>query len=447
MNPDSKSGHGHAVGRGLRRTDARGYPVTGATSAALLAYEDALESFQSGRDGVQAALAIALTEAPRFVMAYVLAAYVALSGRDPRSVERARPILSQAHALDADARERGHVDAIAAMLADDYDTALRRLDALILEYPLDLPALLMAQAIDLATGSPYTMRERMQVALPAWAPETRGYSGVLAMHAFSLVECGEYASAERAARAVLERYPTHARALHAIAHVFEMTDRPAQGERWMARHRDAWANASSFRVHCGWHLALFALSQDQSERALAMYDEELRSARSHDLSNLIDATSLLWRLELKGTRVARRFNELAEAWSHHIDDHHCTFNDVHAILAFAGAGRWDHAARLEAGLAQLQHQPNRHAVATREFGLAACRGVIAFGRGEHARAIGLLGGLPAQAHRLGGSHAQRDALHLTLLHAIEAVRRPRRGPLVARLGVRMMPDEAALAIG
>ena len=32
--------------------------------------------------------------------------------------------------------------------------------------------------------------------------------------------------------------------------------------------------------------------------------------------------------------------------------------------------------------------------------------------------------LPALAHRLGGSHAQRDVLHLTLLKAIERIRRP-----------------------
>jgi hypothetical protein len=30
------------------------------------------------------------------------------------------------------------------------------------------------------------------------------------------------------------------------------------------------------------------------------------------------------------------------------------------------------------------------------------------------------------AHRLGGSHAQRDVLHLTLLQAIERIRRPAR---------------------
>lgn len=443
MDHDSKRNPPRTSAHATRAVDARGYPVSGANHAALVAFESALEAFQCGRDGAQSAIDVALSEAPRFVMARVLAAYFALSGRDPRIVDGARPFLALAHGLDADARERAHLDAIAAMLADDYVGGLRRLDALLREHPLDLPALLMAQSIDLATGSPFTMRARVEAALPAWTPDMPGYDGVLAMHAFSLGECGDYAPAEAVARAVLERNPTHARALHAMAHVFEMTDRPAEGERWMLQHGDAWAGASSFRVHCSWHVALFALSQRQPERALAMVDDDLRAVRSRDISDLIDATSLLWRLELDGTRTGRRFDELADAWSAHIDDHHCSFNDVHATLAFVGAGRWDHAARLEAALAQRQHQPNRHAVTTREFGLAACRGLIAFGRGEHERAIALLGSLPAQAHRLGGSHAQRDVLHLTLLHAVEAVRRPRVATFAARLAAQLMPATVA----
>ena len=48
---------------------------------------------------------------------------------------------------------------------------------------------------------------------------------------------------------------------------------------------------------------------------------------------------------------------------------------------------------------------------------------MAFGDGDDARAIMLLGSLPALAHRLGGSHAQRDVLNLTLLRAVERTRR------------------------
>jgi hypothetical protein len=56
--------------------------------------------------------------------------------------------------------------------------------------------------------------------------------------------------------------------------------------------------------------------------------------------------------------------------------------------------------------------------------MPACRGLIAFGRGDHPMAIELLASMPAQVHRLGGSHAQRDVLHLTLMQAIEGIRRP-----------------------
>jgi hypothetical protein len=50
--------------------------------------------------------------------------------------------------------------------------------------------------------------------------------------------------------------------------------------------------------------------------------------------------------------------------------------------------------------------------------------LIAFGRGNDTLAINLLASLPALAHRLGGSHAQRDVLHLTLLKAIGRIRQP-----------------------
>jgi hypothetical protein len=50
---------------------------------------------------------------------------------------------------------------------------------------------------------------------------------------------------------------------------------------------------------------------------------------------------------------------------------------------------------------------------TRLVGLPACRALAAFGRGDFAVAARLLRALPPVAHRIGGSHAQRDVLQLT----------------------------------
>jgi hypothetical protein len=47
-------------------------------------------------------------------------------------------------------------------------------------------------------------------------------------------------------------------------------------------------------------------------------------------------------------------------------------------------------------------------------GLPACQALAAFGKQDFATAARLLGALPAVSHRLGGSHAQRGVLGLTL---------------------------------
>lgn len=114
------------------------------------------------------------------------------------------------------------------------------------------------------------------------------------------------------------------------------------------------------------------------------------------------------------------------AWAPHVDDGFCSFSDLHAMLAFVGARDWDRAQHLERALARRQSGPTRHGETTRPLGLPAGRALIAFGRGNDTQAIPLLASLPALAHRLGGSHAQRDALNLTLQHATERARRPAR---------------------
>jgi hypothetical protein len=267
--------------------------------------------------------------------------------------------------------------------------------------------------------------------LPAWSRDVPGHHAVLAMHAFALEEGGAYESAEQAAHAALARQPLDARAHHVLAHVFEMTGRAAAGMHWLKAHVGIWGTDTVVATHCWWHLALFHLAQHQVDRALALYDRRIRATRSSQIADLIDAAALLWRIRLHGGDTGARWTELAAAWSPHIDDAFCSFSDVHAMLAFVGAHDWDRAHRLEHLLATFQARATRHGETTRQLGLPACRALFAFGRGNDALAIPLLAGLPERAHRLGGSLAQRDVLHLTLRHAIERMRRPARRSLFA----------------
>ncbi len=409
----------------MNYTDHRGCAISGATPAALEAYERALGACLSWRTAAMDHLGTAQQLAPAFTMARVLQAWLAVCSRDPRRVRSARVLLDGAAGLPANERERLHLSAIGAALADDYERALTLLGEVLRRYPRDVVALNVAHAFDYLVGDASGMRDRVAAVLPAWSRDLPGYHAVLAMHAFSLEECGDYDRAEDVAEAVLTLNPADARAHHVMAHVFEMTKRAEAGVRWMEAHIAGWSEGTVVATHCWWHLALFHLALGRFDRGLALYDQRIRAERSGEIADLIDAAALLWRVELAGRDTGSRWIELADAWAPHIDDKYCSFSDMHAMLAFVGARDWNRAQRLESVLSGSRAQPTRHGKTTRLLGLPACRALIAFGLSRYARATLLLGGLKALAYRLGGSHAQRDVLRLTFRHAIERFRRGR----------------------
>lgn len=432
--------------------DARGCRVSGANALAIDHFETALAAFQSWRGGAEAPLARALQAAPGFVMAHALEAYLLLCSRDVRRIHQAREVFTNATrrmARPTERRERLHLAAIAAVLADDYPSAKSLLGSILQLEPRDVLALQVAHSLDYLTGDVAQLRDRVARVLPAWRDALPGHHAVLAMHAFGLVECGETDAAERAALAALALDPLDARAHHAMAHVFEMRGTPDDGVRWMERHAKAW-RSTAVATHCAWHMALFHLNAGRPDQALAMYDRHARVdprvVGTPEFADLIDASALLWRAQLRGGPVgAARWQALAEAWEPHIGDLYCSFSDVHAMLAFIGAQRWDLARRLERDLAAAQLLASRHGASTRAFGLPAARALMAFGRGRHTLAITLLASLPPAERHLGGSHAQRDVLHLTLQQAVECVRRPvvRRSGVLSGAGAVAAPAVAS----
>jgi hypothetical protein len=238
------------------------------------------------------------------------------------------------------------------------------------------------------------------------------------MHAFSLVECGQYDRAEATALEALALDPLDARACHTLAHVFEMTQRPEDGLRWMGEHSAGWDGDTTVATHCWWHLALFHLQRGDIASTLALYDRRIRTGRPPSVADLIDASALLWRMSLQDGDAGERWSDLAASWAPRLTDGFCTFTDLHAMMAFVGADDWELAARLVHELSKRQFAPTRHGETTRLIGLPACRALLAFGRSDFAGTIGLLSRLPPIAHRLGGSHAQRDVIDLTLRAAV-----------------------------
>lgn len=269
------------------------------------------------------------------------------------------------------------------------------------------------------------LRGRVARALPAWSSDDRGYGFLLGMYAFGIEECGNYGLAEEKGRHALELEPDDCWAQHAVAHVLEMQARQAEGIAFMEERKEHWAQPDNgFAFHNWWHTALYNLDQGNVERALAIYDAGIRPEPAEVRLMMLDAVALLWRMHLRGIDVGRRWDELAAAYQRGDEDGFYVFNDMHAMMAFVATGKTEQAGSLLRAAEASTNADNTNSKMAREVGLSIVRAVEAFGRERYAEVIELLMPVRYRAHIFGGSHAQRDIVHRTLIEA--ALRAPDR---------------------
>ena len=376
----------------------------------------ALADFLAHRGDPLATARIAVLAAPHSAAAQLVEASLLSCSRDVRHLEAAGWAYARLSALELTPHEEAHLAAIAAALDGDLAAAGRAYDRILAAEPHDLLALAVAQTFDYYLGNPASQLERTKRALEAWRRTMPGYHAVLAMHAYALQECGAYEEAEAAAYRALALQPWDIRAHHAAAHVMEMQGRFEEGIRWLGARSALWTGAGAASTHLWWHIALYHLELGRPDQALAIYGHRMQG---DSLSELIDASALLWRLRLMGVPLDGRFQVAAARWSPHAEDAHCAFNDLHAMMAFVGGERFDCADRLIAAQERrLERRSGANHDMTRLVGLPACRALAAFGRDDFGTAARLLKGLPPVAHRIGGSRAQRDVLHLTRAAAL-----------------------------
>ena len=164
------------------------------------------------------------------------------------------------------------------------------------------------------------------------------------------------------------------------------------------------------------------------DAAVELYDQHVRSASSDQWLDIVDAAALLWRLSLFGVDVCNRAGQLADDIEEVLDGPVYVFNDWHAAMTFGLAGRHNRADDLLRATREMAVGTNR--MASDRAGLALISGFGAFAAGNPEGALDALLDIRSMAHVVGGSHAQRDVIDLTLL---AAATRARRRDLVAAL--------------
>jgi hypothetical protein len=405
--------------------DQRGVPSGSASATARDAVEQALWRMMSFYGLPLDDLGAAHAADEAWAMPLLMKAGFLLSLTEPALVPEAALHLEHArerlHA-GSPARERAHLEALDRVLEGRWAQACRVWESLLIEHPRDALALQWAHLWDFYRGDTLQLRARPARVLPEWDPADPLHACVLGLYAFGLEEGREYAAAEEIGRQALHADPRVPWAMHAVAHVMDMQGRFDDGSAWLRQHQPRWADGNGFAVHLWWHKSLFRLEAMDIAGVLRLVDNHLAGEALQVTLNRVDAASMLWRLHLLGADVGERCQTLLQGWD--LDTAHAghyAFNDLHAVLALLGAGEVAQAERwvarcAERALAAEDGRRDNHTLA-REVGLPLMRGMVCLARGDADGAADAM--LPArqQAQRLGGSHAQRDLIDLSLLCA------------------------------
>ena len=399
--------------------DKRGNPVSYGSQQAVEALDRVFDLLHAYQADPLAEVDQLIAEHPDFTLAHAFRAGALATTTDKVFEDELRKSLLAAEALLAHAneRERMHIGALRAWFEGDWERAVELWGRVSIAYPRDLLALQFAHLGDFYLGYSHMLRDRVARVLPHWNQDIPGFGFVKGMYAFGLEETGDYLQAEEQGREAVALNQQDGWAVHAVTHVMEMQGRSAEGAQYLAGNADGWAPNSMFAFHIWWHKALFHLEANDAASALQIYDQHISAAGFTQALELLDGSSLLWRLALLGHEVGARWSELAEKWQTRSDDAYYAFNDVNAILAFAGIGDQQAQERQLAAVERAAAGHGSNAMMSREIGVPACEGLAAFARGHYRQAIDWLSPLRGKANRFGGSHAQRDLFSWTLTEA------------------------------
>ncbi len=403
---------------------------------ALAAYESAAAEFLRHRSPVPS-LFHALALDPRHGGALALKGFCNILLARQETVAQARAIYSDMPEKSGSSRDLVLREALGLCCEGRTERAIAILREYLADRPSDIVAIKIVHALQFMSGAGRDMAAFMQERLGRLDAHAPGYAYVLGCHAFALEEAGDFAQAEALAQAALHGDRCDLWAMHALAHVYEMNGRNREGVIWIESARDLWADAGNFGFHLAWHLALFNLNLGKSDRALAIYDYDVRAVRTEDFRDMANAVSILWRLRQEGVDTGERFEELAEIARRRSADTTLIFASLHNLLALIATGDLDGAEALLSSLrAEALCADRTQAAVVKTIGLPLAAALVDFARADSNASLRRgLSDLPLRdLPLLGGSHAQRDVFLRSL--AMMAAQSGDRNFLDSVLGVR-----------
>jgi tetratricopeptide (TPR) repeat protein len=331
-----------------------------------------------------------------------------------------------AQAASLTARERRHLEALRLFVGGRGNDAIAVMQEILGEFPRDVVLMQRLYYIYFWQGRSAEMLEVTRAALPALADD--GYA--LGYHAFALEENRRFDEALPLAERAIALNPRDAWAVHAIAHVHYERGDNRRGIEILPGRIHPCDHLGYFRNHLLWHLALLHLAEGDYERGGRLFESVFGRIPIAIASDLQDSVALAWRLDLFGRPDPRRWAQLGEAARRWLDMPLLLFHDLHVGMALAAAGDWS---RASVQLDRLRQRAARSKNPTLpEVVVPLLEGLHAFARGEYGAAVARIAPVEARIVEVGGSHAQREVFHDTLLAAALRGSEPRAVALLER---------------
>ncbi|XP_028415798.1 tetratricopeptide repeat protein 38-like [Dendronephthya gigantea] len=322
-------------------------------------------------------------------------------------------------------RERKHAAAIQAWSQGFVVKALDTWEEILTEYPTDVTALKFAHDSYFYLGYQDQMRDSIARVLPNWNDTIPLYGFLHGMYAFGLVETNFYNEAEKHAKQGLDLNPYDCWSTHALCHVLEMEGRYDEGVTFLKDTENYWTRGEMLACHNYWHWALYHIEKGEHEAAIGIYDEQVfQRGKSGAMLDMVDGSSLLYRLQLEGINVNDRWREIQQLWGDtHSDDHVLVFNDLHLLMCTLGSKDQDGTTKIMESMKDfIRERQGTNCEVTKEVGLKMCEAFEYFDQENYAKCTELLAPLKYKFVKIGGSNAQRDVFHQLLIHS--AMRSP-----------------------
>lgn len=402
-------------------TDFCGQATSLQNAASMDAWNKTILEFLAHSAATPSHLADVLEKSPEFAVGHAVKGlfYILLGRRELMPVakqahQKAQEIMEQGYVTE---RERCYVKALAVWLEGRPTEAVGYLENVLQAHPTDALAMKLSHAIRFVLGDSGGMRRSIERIMPAYGSDHLAKGYLLGCYAFALEETGDFEKAEIAGRQALWLSSNDAWGLHAVAHVYDMTANAKQGLDWLTGREEAWSHCNNFRYHVWWHKALMHLDLGQIDDVLHLYDSEIRKERTDDYRDISNATSLLMRLELESIDVGNRWEELSALCAERTDDGCLIFADLHYLMALSGDKSRDASVRLVQRIAQDAKSNCEMGSRMSDPGVAASRGLQAFGNQRYDEAFACLTQARGGMQRAGGSHAQRDVFERITIDA------------------------------